>query len=206
MDSQEIAIRNAIEEECRDRYKEEALQIITQQVDKEESEKSNGILKTIKSFGKGLIGSNLSPLKLLSSLHKPQQQQQRSVSPSSVLKIGEDVMNDNNNNSAADREDMEWARELERITAQIKCAGLSIVDPLGHTILPPQPPKKAQVAAYVPPELSNDMDSHDGDDGDRMGLKIRLWHRDRKTGDRANFLGLIHFTEEVRSDNYGIFF
>ena len=192
MDSQETAIRNAIEEECRDRYKEEALQIITQQVEKEESEKSNGILKTIKSFGKGLISSNLSPLKLLSSLHKPQQQQ-RSVSPS-LLKIGEEVMNDD---SAADREDIEWARELNRITAQIKCAGLSVVDPLGNTILPSQPPKKAQVAVYVPPELSSDLDSHDDD---RMGLKIRLWHRDRKTGDRANFLGLIHFTEEVSGD------
>jgi len=162
------------------------LQLITKQIDKEESEKSNGILKSIKSFGKGLIGSTLSPLKLLSS------RQQQPTSPS--LKIGEEPMND-----SFDREDMEWARELERITAQIRCAGLSLVDPLGHSILPLQPPKKAQVAAYVPPELllASDSDSHD--DG-RMGLKIRLWHRDRKTGDRANFLGLIHFTEEVSND------
>ena len=134
-----------------------------------------------------------SPSKMLSRGMKSLRQ----MTPSKMFSAAAQSTADNTTAAVSeidDNDEQAWPRELARIKAAIVLSGLCLVDPRGKSILPKRPPKKAAIQMYVAPTLAEG--GAEEEESERMGLRIRVWHRDAD-GNRANFLGLVAFTEEV---------
>ena len=189
VENQEGPCRECVELELKPELLQQAKETVGAEMEAEErlkAEESN----PLKMMGRSMKGLKMSSMKLFSAA-----QSSGNKSPLAP------------NSSAIDDNDEEaWPRELARIKKAIVGSGLSLVDPRGKSILPKRPPKKAAIQAYVPPVLTEgngkEEDGGDGEEsgeGDALGMRIRVWHRD-SAGNRANFLGLVSFTEEVYSN------
>ena len=185
VDQKEQSYREAVQEELSVTLSQQAAELVAEEVALEERQKaedSNPLKKISKSFR----NLKLSPLKLMHAA--TQRGGGGSHGPPSPVSgaLG-----------SADEDEQAWPRELSRITQVIRSTGLCLLDARGRSILPKRPPKKVAVQMHVAPVLVEE--SGTGDDAEtqeRLGLRIRVWHRDAE-GNRANFLGCVSFNEQV---------
>lgn len=183
VENQDGPCRDCVEAELKPHLLQQAKDIVAAEMEAEERLKAeeDSPLKAMSRSMKGL--KNMSSMKLFSAA--------QSNGNKSPLTPVSGAIDDNDEDA--------WPRELARIKKSIIESGLSVVDPRGKSILPKRPPKKAAIQAYVPPVLTEgrgEGEEGGAEDGDALGMRIRVWHRD-SAGNRANFLGLVSFTEMV---------
>ncbi len=186
VENQESSCRDCVEVELKPQLLQQAKDTVAAEMEAEERLKAEES-SPLKMMGRSMKGLKMSSMKLFSAA-----QSSGNKSPLAP-----------NSSAIDDNDDEAWPRELARIKKAIVGSGLSLVDPRGKSILPKRPPKKAAIQAYVPPVLTEGGEDggggeEGGDDG-TLGMRIRVWHRD-SAGNRANFLGLVSFTEEVSSN------
>jgi len=186
VENRESSCRDCVEVELKPQLLQQAKDTVAAEMEAEERLKAEES-SPLKMMGRSMKGLKMSSMKLFSAAHSS-----GNKSPLAP------------NSSAIDENDEEaWPRDLARIKKAIVGSGLSLVDPRGKSILPKRPPKKAAIQAYVPPVLTEGGEEggigEEGGDDDALGMRIRVWHRD-SAGNRANFLGLVSFSEEVSSN------
>jgi hypothetical protein len=181
VDAQEQTCKDEIEGQLRDRLMQQASELVGEEMAQEERQKAEAA-NPFNRLEKSMKGLKLSPLKMFqAATGKGAAPAPTPASPGA-------------GNGDGDEEELAWPRELSRITAVIRGAGLSLVDARGKSILPKRPPKKAAVVMYIPPSIQEDPE--DPSAAESMGLRVRVWHRDGE-GNRANFLGSVTFSEKV---------
>lgn len=186
VEEQESAFRDSVELERREHLTVLAGALVAEEMQAEERAKAEE-LNPLKKISRSFKGTKLSPLKLLSAA-RGGTSTGTSTAAATAAPGATAGMTD-------EEQERAWPRELARIRALITSVGLSLVDPRGKSILPKKPPKKAAIQMYVAPVL---LEGEVGEDAEleRLGLRIRVWHRD-EDGNRANFLGVVSFTEKV---------
>lgn len=175
----EATYKETVEIDLKEHLTTLASALVTEEIEAEERTKAEEGM-SMKKISRSFKGMKLSPMKLLNAARGTS-----GVAGSGAPAAG---MTD-------EEEERAWPKELARIRGVILSAGLSLLDPRGRSILPKRPPKKAAIQMFVAPVLVED-DVSDAAEQDKIGLRIRVWHRDAE-GNRANFLGIVSFTEKV---------
>lgn len=180
VEEHESVFKDQVELNLREHLTNQAGALVAEEMEAEERAKAEDA-NPLKKISRSFKGVKLSPMKLFSAAKGGA----GSTAAAGAASAG---MTD-------EEEERAWPRELARIRGVILTAGLSLVDPRGKSILPKKPPKKAAIQMYVPPVLIESA-VDDAAEQDKLGLRIRVWHRDAE-GNRANFLGIVSFTEKV---------